>query len=179
MLHAPLMAESQGIGALGIDLNSLIVYLVNFAVLAIILYFFAYKRIIGVLDTRADRIRESLEEAERVRQESEDQQTALKQALDEGRQEGQRVLAEAREAAEKYRQQQQITAREEADNILSRARLEIEAERDSAIEQVRSEFAGLAITAAERVIRKSLDEDGHRDLIDGVLAEHEAAKGER
>ena len=101
MLVAPLLAEgASGIGALGIDIGSLIVYLVNFGVLLAVLYFFAYKRVLGMLDQRSSRIKESLEEAGRVREESQQQQASMQHALNEGRQEGQRVLAEARQMAE-------------------------------------------------------------------------------
>lgn len=175
MLGAPLLAEeASGIGALGIDPISLLVYLVNFALLGVILYFLAYKRILGVLDQRSARIRESLEEADRVRQESREQQETMQRALDEGRQEGQRVLAEAREAAERYREQQAEQARAEAQQMLDRAREEIRQERDAALEQVRSEFASLAVVAAERIIHRTVDADAHRDLIDEVLAESES-----
>ena len=178
MLAAPLLAEeATGIGALGIDLNSLIVYLVNFAVLAVILYFFAYKKILAVLDERSNRIKQSLEEADRVRVQSQEQQARMQEALDEGRQAGQRVLQEAREAAERYRGDQQAQARSQAEEMLARARVEIQAERDAALEQVRAEFAGLAVTAAERIIRRSVDADLHRDLIDEVLADDAAFRG--
>lgn len=176
MLAAPLLAEeASGIGALGIDVTSLLVYLVNFALLGVLLYFLAYKRIIGMLDARSSRIQESLEEADRVRRDSQEQQASMQQALDQGRQEGQRVLADAREAAERYREQQAEQARSEAGLLLERAREEIRQERDSALEQVRSEFAGLAVTAAERIIHRTLDPAVHKDLIDEVLAEGESA----
>ena len=178
MLAAPLLAEeASGIGALGIDLNSLIVYLVNFAVLAVILYLFAYKKILGVLDERSNRIKESLDEADRVRAASQEQQASMQAALDQGRQEGQRVLQEAREAAERYRDDQQTQARAQAEEMLTRARSEIQAERNAAVEQVRAEFAGLAVTAAERIISRSLDADVHRDLIDEVLADESTFQG--
>ena len=178
MLAAPLLAEeATGLGALGVDLGSLIAYLVNFGVLLLLLYLFAYKRILGMLDQRSDRIRESLEEADRVRQESQEQQASMQRALDEGRQAGQRVLVEAREAAERYREQQQEQARAEAEAMLERARVEIRAERDAALEQVRAQFASLAVTAAERIIHRSLDPDMHRDLIDEVLAQGETLGG--
>ena len=112
MLAAPLLAEeASGIGALGVDPQSLLVYLVNFAVLAVILYFFAYKRILGVLDARSAKIKDSLEEADRVCLDAQEQQSQMQRTLDEGRQEGQRVLQDAREAAERYREQQQGQAR--------------------------------------------------------------------
>ena len=179
MLAAPLLAEeASGIGALGIDPQAMFVYLLNFAVLAVILYFFAYKKILGVLDDRSNRIRESLEEADRVRVQAQEQTEQMQRALDEGRQAGQQVLQEAREAAERYREAQQAQARTQAEEIIERARAEIQTERDAALEQVRAEFAGLAVTAAERIIHRSLDEAAHRDLIDEVLAEGEALRGQ-
>lgn len=178
MLAAPLLQEAEGIGALGIDWQSLLVYVINFGVLAVILYFFAYKRIIGVLDARSQRIKDSLEEADRVRREAQEQQALLQQQLDQGRQEGQRILQEAREAAERYRAEQQAAARAQAEEILERARVEIRAERDAALEQVRAQFSVLAVTAAERIIRRSLDPATHRDLIDQVLADSGAIRGQ-
>ena len=178
MLAAPLLAEEvSGIGALGLDLQSFLVYLLNFAVLSVILYFFAYKRILGVLDARSAKIKDALEEADRVRLNAQEQQAQMQRTLDEGRQEGQKVLQEARDAAERYREQQQAQARVQAEELLQRARTEIQTERDAAVEQVRSQFAGLAVTAAERIIRRSLDEATHRDLIDAVLAEGETMQG--
>ena len=179
MLAAPLLAEeASGIGALGIDPQAMFVYLLNFAVLAVILYFFAYKKILGVLDDRSNRIRESLEEADRVRVQAQEQTEQMQRTLDEGRQAGQQVLQEAREAAERYREAQQAQARTQAEEIIERARAEIQTERDAALEQVRAEFAGLAVTAAERIIHRSLDEASHRDLIDEVLTEGEALRGQ-
>ncbi|MDA1215324.1 MAG: F0F1 ATP synthase subunit B [Chloroflexi bacterium] len=171
MLLAPLLAEETGIGALGIDVGSLIVYLINFGVLLAVLYFFAYKRVLGMLDQRSGRIKESLEEADRVREESQQQQASMQQALNEGRQEGQRVLVEARQMAERYREDQQASARAEAEAFKESARDEIRQERDAALEQVRRQFAILAVTAAERIISRSLDADAHKDLIDEVLTQ--------
>ena len=178
MLQAPRLAEeASGIGALGIDLWALLAYGVTFGLLLALLYTLAYKRILGVLDARSGRIRDSLEEADRVRQQAQEQQEAMQRTLQEGREEGQRVLAEAREAAERYREQQATQARADAAQLIERAREEIRQERDAALEQVRSEFASLAVTAAERIIHRSLDPDAHRDLINEVLAEGDARAG--
>ena len=172
MLGAPRFAEAagaSGIDALGVDLVSLIVYLVNFGILLLILYFLGYKRILGMLDQRSGRIRESLEEADRVRQESAQRQAEMQQALDQNRQESQRVLAEARDMADRFRQEEGVRARQEAAALLERARVEIQRERDAAIDQVKEQFAALTVLAAERVIHRSLDPQAHQDLIDEVL----------
>ncbi len=64
-------------------------------------------------------------------------------------------------------------ARQEAEAFVARARSDIQRERDAAIDEVRAEFGDLALTAAERVIRRSLDRPAHQDLIDQVLEEGE------
>ena len=56
----------------------------------------------------------------------------------------------------------------------ARAEANIQRERDAAIEELRKEFAGLAISAAEKVVRNSLDESNHKELIDSVLEESTA-----
>ena len=156
---------------LGFHWPSLVVYLVNFVMLLGILYAVGYKPILRMLDQRSERIRESVEAVERVRQEAATQQAELEKRLDEGRQEGQAVLAQAREMAERYRQEEGEKARQAAEAFVPRARNEIQQERDEAIDQVRRHFAELAILAAERVIERSLDESAHRDIIEKVLQE--------
>lgn len=156
---------------LGFNVPSLIVYLVNFIILLGILFFFAYKPLIRLMDQRAERIRESLEAADQARQEAATSREAVEEALNEARQQGQRLLDQTREAAERYRAEEMDRARQEAENFVLRARAEIQRERDAAIEEVRSNFGDLAITAAERVIGRSLDRQAHEDLIAQVLEE--------
>ena len=156
---------------LGVNVPSLIAYLVNFLVLLGILFLFAYKPLVRLMDQRAERIRESLEAADQARQEAATSREAVEEALNEARQQGQRLLEQTREAAERYRAEEMDRARQEAENFVLRARAEIQRERDAAIEEVRSNFGDLAITAAERVIGRSLDRQAHEDLIAQVLEE--------
>jgi len=164
-----------GITDLGINLWSLIAYLINFVILLGILGVFAYKPLLRVLDQRSERIRESLEAADRARQEATSSREAIEEQLNEARQEGQRLLDQAREAADRYRGEEMDRARQEAEAFVQRARSDIQRERDAAIQEVRADFGDLAITAAERVIRRSLDRQAHGDLISQVLEEGEQA----
>ena len=158
---------------LGVNLWLLIAYLVNFIILLGILRLFAYKPLLRVLDQRAERIRESLAAADRAREEAATSQAAIQEQLNEARREGQRLLDQAREASDRYREEEMARARQEAKAFVARARSDIQRERDAAIEEVRSNFGDLAITAAEQVIRHSLDRQVHQELIDQVLEEGE------
>lgn len=162
---------------LGVNLPTLIVYLVNFLILLGVLYVFAYKPLLRAMDQRSERIRESLAAADRARQEAASSQAAIQDQLNEARREGQRLLDQAREAAERYREEEMGRARAEAEAFIERARADIRRERDAALEEVRLGFGDLAITAAERVIRRSLDRQAHEDLIAQVLEESGASLG--
>jgi F-type H+-transporting ATPase subunit b len=162
---------SGGLGTLGFDLPSLIVYLINFLLLLAILYFFAYKPFLRLMDERSQRIREGLEAADKAKEESERIQADMERRLDEAHKEGQQFISRTREIADRYLEEERESARREADAFLERARAEIQHERDEAVAEVRRHFADLAIRAAEQVIGRSLDHQSHREIIENVLSE--------
>ena len=161
---------------LGIHFPSLLIYLINFLLVLGLLLLFAYRPILRLMDQRAERIRESLAASERAREAAASSQEAVEAQLVDARREGQRIVEQAREAAERYRAEEMERARNEAETFVTRARADIERERDAAIEEVRASFADLAMTAAERVVRRSLDRPAHEDLINQVLQEGESLR---
>ncbi len=160
--------------ALGINLPGLVTHLLSFIILMVVLKMFLYKPIVNMLDQRAQRIRDSLEAAERAREESAASQEEVQAQLEAARAEGQQLIASAREVAGRFREEETAKVRQEIEAERSRATANIQRERDTAIEQLRSEFADLAITAAERVVERSLDQQAHQDIIDHVLEESDS-----
>ena len=165
-----------GVTELGVNLPSLVAYLINFILLLGILGVFAYKPLMRMLDERTERIRESLEAADLARQEAANAQEAIQEQIAEARREGQRIMDQTREAAERFRTEEMEKARQEAEAFVERARSDIQRERDTALQEVRASFGDLAITAAERVIRSSLDRTAHESLIAQVLEEGESLR---
>ena len=161
---------------LGIHFPSLAIYLVNFLLVLLLLYLFAYKPILRLMDQRAERIRESLEAADTARQEAASSQEAIQEQVTAARREGQMIMDQAREASERFRTEEMDKARQEAEAFVERAKEDIARERDTALQEVRASFGDLAITAAERVIRSSLDRQAHEELINQVLEEGESLR---
>lgn len=157
--------------ALGINLAQLITQIVGISVLLFLLVKFLYRPILKVLDERSARIRESLEAADRAKEQAAASQAQMQDEMQRSREEGQQMIAQAREMAARFRDEEMLKAREEIAAERRRAESDIQRERDAAIEDLRREFAGLAITAAERVVERSLDESTHKDIIDKVLEE--------
>ena len=160
---------------LGLNVPALISYLINYVVLLMLLGALAYRPLLNALDSRVDSIRESLAAADRAREEAATSRSAIEEELNEARREGQRLLDQAREAAERFREEEMERARQSAEEFSERARADIARERDAAVNEVRAAFGDLAISAAERIIRRSVDRQAHQELIDQVLAEGEQA----
>jgi len=167
-----------GIAELGISLPTLLTQVVTFIILLVILRFVAYKPIMRMLDERSKRVKESMEQAESVKEQSAHAEDELKKQLEEASREGQDRIARAVKAGEEVKQKAQEEAKKEAETLLNRARTEIQRERDDAIGEVRREFADLTVLAAGKVIEKSLDKEEHRELIDKVLEESTTRKKE-
>jgi F-type H+-transporting ATPase subunit b len=137
----------------------------------VLLFGFAYKPIMRMLDERSNRIKESMEQAERIKEETARAEEMVKAQIEVGRKEGQAIVAQASQVGERVKEEARQEARKEVESLIARAQAEIEREREEAIEQLRQEFVDLALLAAERVINKSLDREVHRRLIEQVLEE--------
>jgi F-type H+-transporting ATPase subunit b len=157
--------------SIGISFSSLIAYLINFLILFALLAFLGYRPIMRMLDQRSNKIKESMEQAEQIRGKSLRTEEEVKIKLDEGRREGQVIIAQAAQMGERVKEEARQEARREAENLIAKARLEIQRERGESIEQLRQEFVDLAIFAAEKVINESLDKEAHQRLIEEVLEE--------
>jgi F-type H+-transporting ATPase subunit b len=161
---------------LGINLPLLIAQLVTFLLLFGLLYLVAYKPILKIFDERSNRIRESMEQTESIKEQAAHAEEEAKKRIEAASREGQEVVARAVRSGEEIKQKAQQEARPEAEALIARARLEIQRERDEVIDELHKEFTDLTIAAAEKVIERSLDKEAHRELIEKVLEESETLK---
>jgi len=166
-----------GIDALGFNLPALVAQLINFTLLLVIFRLLLYKPLLNMLDQRKQRIEEGLQASDEAKRRLAETESEVAKELDRARQEGQAQIQQAQQAANRLREEETQRARAEAEQLIERARGEIALERDAAIAELRREFAGLAVTAAERVIKKEIDAGTHRQLIDEVLEEASTGSG--
>jgi F-type H+-transporting ATPase subunit b len=165
------LLEASGISKLGINLPGLVAQFINFGILLVAFTFVFRKFVFPMMDERKKRIEEGLQASEEAKQRLSQTEQEVSAEMAKARQEAQAVIAQAQQTSARIAEEGRAQARTEADQIIERARAEIQLERDGSIADLRREFANLTITAAERVIRRSVDRDAHKDLIEQVLAE--------
>jgi F-type H+-transporting ATPase subunit b len=161
---------------LGIDLPILITQVINFIILLIALYLLAYKPVMKMLDERAKRVKEGVEQAELAKQQAARSEEEVKKQIESASKQAQEIINRATKAGEDVRLKALEDAKKDADGLIAKARVEIKSERDQAIQEIRQQFAELTILAAGKVIGETLDKESHRQLIDKVLKESENLK---
>ena len=144
--------------------------LIIFVVLALILSKFAFGPITAAVRAREAALEEAITAARRDREEAASLLSQHRAALDASRGEAQKLIADARVAAERVRAELVEQAHAEQATMLERARQEIESEKSRAIAQLRREAVDLAIAGAGKVIERNLDQAANRQLVESVLA---------
>jgi F-type H+-transporting ATPase subunit b len=152
---------------LGLMIWTLIVFLFTMYVLSKV----AFPRIQEALDKRANAIRESLDEAEKTRDEANQILAEYRARLKEAREQADEIVARARKTAETTMAEATAEGRDKREELLAAARRDIEAETRRSLERIRQEVADLTVLTTEKVTRKSLDAEDQKRLIAEALSE--------
>jgi len=162
--------EARGGGILSPSGGVMVWTLVIFIVLLLVLSKYAFKPITKAVEDRERTLAETIDAAQRDRDESNRLLQDQREQIAAARDEAQKIIADARAAAEQVRGKMIEQAHGETGDLLDRARREIGAERDRAIADLRLEAIDLAIAGASRVIGKNLDDQSNRQLVESFLA---------
>ncbi len=154
---------------LDINTGPILWTILNFVILLLVLRAVAWKPILNALHTREASINDALDRAELARTEAERILAENRTAMQKAEEEGQRVLRESREFAEKLQTEASARSQQETQRLLQDARQEIERSKQQALVELRTEVATLAVDAAEKILKESLDADRHKRLVNEYL----------
>jgi len=145
--------------------------LLVFGISMFLLAKFAFPPIRANLDKRQKAIEDSIDTAERTRQEADEVLAEYRERLKEARAQAEEIVTRARRTAEDAERDATVAARERREQLLEETRRDIAAETRRAIGQIRDEVAALTVLAAEKVTRKTLTADDQRRLVEEALSE--------
>ena len=144
---------------------------IAFSIFLFILGKFAWGPITSALRERENTIEESITRAEKALAEAKAMQADNEKQRREAEREAQRILAEARDDAQALREREADKTKADIARMQEQAKKDIENETQRAIGELRQEVAGLAIGAAEKILRENLDASRQQKLVDAFLTE--------
>ena len=139
-----------------VDLPHFAAQCISFGIVAFLLHRYAYKPILKVLEERKDRIKESLDNAEQIKQELANTQAKTQEILVQAGQQATKMIDEARAAAAKVQEQETQKAIAAAQAIVDKARQATEAEHARMLAELRHEVGRLVVEATAKVTGKVL-----------------------
>ena len=143
---------------------------VVFLVVLFILWKWGFPVIVKMVDERKAFIDESLKKAHEANERLANIQKEGESILQEAREKQAQILKEAAETRDAIVEKAQDKARQEGARLLEDARMAIEQEKKAAIADIRKQVATLSVEIAEKVLRQNLrDDKAQMDLIDRML----------
>lgn len=151
---------------LGLFVWALVIFLIVF----FLLKKFAWKPILDALKAREESIENSLQEAQKARDEMSNLKAENEKILREARAEREIILKEARDMKDAIVNEARTEAKEEADRMISNAREEIMSEKMRAITEIKNQVGMLSLEVAEKLLRRELqNKDEQQKVVDQLV----------
>ncbi len=148
-----------------------VVEIVVFLVLLWLLARYVFPPLLRALEARQQLIAQSLQEAEKARQEAERSRASEMAEMAEARAKAQEILDRAQQLGEQLREELRQRGEAEQQAMLERARAELQREREQAVAELRRQVADLVVMATTRVLQEELDERRQLRLVEQALSE--------
>jgi F-type H+-transporting ATPase subunit b len=171
MTPSILAASSSGNFLVSPNVGVMLWTLVAFGITVVLLARLVFPRISDALAKRQKAIEDSIDSAQRTREEAETLLGEYRERLHEARAQSDEIVQRARHTAEAHELEVKERSRAAAAEASARAAREIEAATARALDELRSEVANLTVLATEKVTRKVLDDSDQRRLVEEALGE--------
>ncbi len=147
---------------------TLIAQLASFAVFVWFTMKFIWPPLVKAMDERKAKIADGLAAAERGEHEQELARERAAEYLHAAKQQAAEITTKAEKQAALIVEDAKSKAQEEGARQLAAAQAEIEQEVNKAREALRAKVAELAVTGAEKILRREIDADAHKDIVETV-----------
>lgn len=155
----------------GFDVPFFIAQIVNFLIVAGVLYFFAFKPILSTMDERQEKINDGLQYAEEMKAKLAETEKKYNEIIKQGNQEAQQALDEAREHAKHLMEKHTQEAVSRAEDLLENARQAADLEHKKMLENVRKEVIELVVETTSKVLKKELSEQERQKYSEAATRE--------
>jgi F-type H+-transporting ATPase subunit b len=171
MVHTALLAAAtQSRNPILPSVPELVWGILSFAVVVFAMAKFAFPTVKNGMDARTERIRDTLDSAEKAKTDAQSVLDEYQRQLADAKNESNRIIEEARQTADALRRDLMAKAEAEAADVRARATQDIDAAKDRAMAELRSHLTQLTIELAERVVRRNIDRDANAALVDEYIS---------
>jgi F-type H+-transporting ATPase subunit b len=155
----------------GVDLPFLLAQMINFGIVAFVLYQFAFKPVLVTLDQRQKKIADGLEYAEEMKKRLADAQKRYEEIIKDASMKAQEMIEAARQSARIVYEKQTKEAAERAEHMIKRAEEAIVLEHTKMLAELKNEVADLVVKISMRVMGQNLTDQQRNDFASNATKE--------
>ncbi len=148
----------------GVDWPHFLAQVISFAIVCALLYRFAYKRILAMLEERRQQIAQGLANAQQIKAELARTETQRQEVMGQANVQATKLIEEARAAAARVQQEETQKAIAAAEQIMARAREAAAQDHARMLAELRREVGRLVVQTTAAVIGKVLTPEDQRRL---------------
>lgn len=152
-----------------IDLKLIIAQMVNFTIVFLVLYWFAFKPIARVMAERTAKIEKGLLDAKKVEEKLSETQEEFNKAMASAKKQANDILEKAAVEADARKQEMIARAKEEIGAIINQEKQKMQAEKAATLKEIKKEVADLVISAVEKVLDEKIDEKKDKEIIKKMI----------
>lgn len=150
-------AEGDVLGALGINGMLFLGQLINFLVVLVVLWIFAYKPLMKLMDERSKKIEQGVKRADEMDARVKELESERESVLKEARREAKATVVRAQAQAKEKHDALLSGAKEDVARMVETSREQMRNEKDQLVQEARGELAAVVVEAAARVVSGALD----------------------
>jgi F-type H+-transporting ATPase subunit b len=148
----------------GVDWQHLMAQIISFSIVCAVLYKFAYRRILAMLEHRREQIALGIANAEKIKAELDKTETQRQEVMTQAHNEGAQFIEEARAAAARVQQEERRKAIAAAEQIMAKAHEAAAQDHDQMLAELKREVGKLVVQATTAVTGKLLTAEDQRRL---------------
>lgn len=148
---------------------SILLHVVNAAILLVALYFLLYKPVRKYMNARTAGVAKELQDVSNAQEQLRQEQIQAQEALMAARKQAAEVVAQSVSQAQEQAQQILEDAHDDAEQTIKRAKTESDFIRKNARNEMRDEVANLSVALAGKILQREVTEEDHAKLVDDFL----------
>jgi F-type H+-transporting ATPase subunit b len=151
-------------GKMGVDWRLIAMNVVNFGLVAVVLYYFLYRPVLKMMDVRKKKIEDGLAYAEAMQKKLAEAEAKEAEVLNAARKTAQELVEKARAAATAYEESQSKETAARVEQMLTKAKEAIEMEKRRQFEELKGEVSRLVVLTTGKLLSRELSAEERKSL---------------
>ena len=152
-----------------LDIRLLVAQMINFAIVISVLYFFALKPLMKVMEERSKKIEKSLDDAKKIEEKLEKTDADYKETVSKAKKEANAVIEKATAQAEEKKNEMIAKAKEDIGVIINEEKAKIQIEKGEVLKELKKEVAKMVSSSLEKVLEQKVDDKLDKEIIEKIV----------